>query len=415
MSSDRPLEMRNRQVNSWSHINCDEPVCWSHQTKISRFPQTLEQYECGNCIQEKFSVTVGGKETHWELRIYPNGYEEDTSGFLALFVKHGSKGSTAQYLLKSEISILDGEGAKKLSCDLPGKVLSSKQMHGTKKFILRDQLMGNSQIYINESVTFLLEVEICLPDSKISGVEKNEGLEQKRMEKQLDDAHNDITYSLKKDFSGLLNSSDHFDSVIKCANTEFKCHKAILAARSEVFSAMFQHPTSENQTNKVDIVDLSPNAVKLMLEFIYSGKFDENIETAMELLPAADKYLLADLRLACEKFLCLMVNLENCLDLLVLSDTHTANLLNSHCIKFVVENLQKISSTDSLETKLNPKIMAKIIKASAAANSKHTLERRPDKNVKRRKKELTSFARVFLDGESSETDEEDEEDEIEAQ
>jgi len=416
MSRDKQIEMRNRHVNSWSHINCDEPVLWSHQTKISRFPQTLEQYECGMCIQEKFSVTVGGKETHWELRIYPNGYDEDTAGFLALFVKLDKKeGSTAQYLLKSEISILDVEGSKKITCDLPGKVLSSKQMHGTKKFILREQLMGNSQIYIDESVTFLLEVEICLPDSKISGVEKNEGLELKIMQKQVDEAHKDITYTLKNDFSGLLNSSEHFDTVINCSGQEFKCHKAILAARSDVFSAMFQHQMTENQSNKVDIKDLTPNGVKLMLEFIYSGKFDENVETAMELLPAADKYMLDDLRRACEKYLCMMVNLNNCLDLLILSDTHTANILNTHCIKFVVENLTKISNENSLETKLNAKIMSQIIKATAAATSKHTLERKPSKSAKKRKKELTSFANIFLNEVSSESDEEEEEDEIEAQ
>ena len=55
MSRDKQIEMRNRHVNSWSHINCDEPVLWSHQTKISRFPQTLEQYECGMCIQVSFT------------------------------------------------------------------------------------------------------------------------------------------------------------------------------------------------------------------------------------------------------------------------------------------------------------------------------------------------------------------------
>ena len=72
--------------------------------------------------------------------------------------------------------------------------------------------------------------------------------------------------------------------------------------------------------------------------------------------------LFSDLRRACEKYLCMMVNLSNCLDLLILSDTHTANILNTHCIKFVVENLTKISNENSLETKLNAKIMSQIIK-----------------------------------------------------
>ena len=56
-----------------------------------------------------------------------------------------------------------------------------------------------------------------------------------------------------------------------------------------------------------------------------------------------------------------------------------------------------------------------MLQATAAATSKHTLERKPSKSAKKRKKELTSFANIFLNEVSSESDEEEEEDEIEAQ
>ena len=59
-------------------------------------------------VQDKFTVNVGGKETNWELRIYPNGYEEETAGFLALFVKH-KESSNCKYLIKSNICILDNQ------------------------------------------------------------------------------------------------------------------------------------------------------------------------------------------------------------------------------------------------------------------------------------------------------------------
>ena len=112
--------------------------------------------------------------------------------------------------------------------------------------------MNNPQIYINGSVTFLLEVEICLPDVKTStNVEKTENVEKSKIDSQNKAIRNDIVDSMKSDFAGLLSSEDHCDVVIKCQNQEFKCHVAILAARSPVFGAMFQHKMTESVSRKV--------------------------------------------------------------------------------------------------------------------------------------------------------------------
>ena len=311
-------------------------------------------------FQDKFTVTVGGKLTNWELRIYPNGYEDDTSAYLALFVKH-KEGLTGKYLLKSTISILDTSGAKKVTCELPGKVLSSKQMHGTKKYILRDQLMQNSSIYQSDSITFLLEAEICLPDTKISIIENEEDTEACE-ESENNVIKSEINSRLQSDFSQLLKTSAHSDVVIKCQNEDIPCHKSILSARSPVFAAMFQHNMSEAQNHEVDILDLAPSTVHLMLEYIYSGHFQQTANTE-DLLPAADKYELTQLKSACELSLSRTVNMNNCLDLLILSDIHSASQLQKACLAFTVTNLTKIMSSLSWKSKLSahPRIMALIL------------------------------------------------------
>ena len=60
-----------------------------------------------------------------------------------------------------------------------GKILSSKQMHGTKKYIERESLMGNQQLYNEDSITFLLEAEICRPGTRVSSGGEEEGEEEK--------------------------------------------------------------------------------------------------------------------------------------------------------------------------------------------------------------------------------------------
>ena len=359
--SERPAELRHNPVNTWSHHNSDQPVRHSHGLKISRFVQTLDQFECGNCIQDKFTVTVGDKPTSWELRIYPNGYEEDTAAYLALFVKH-KEGSTCKYMLKASICILDTGGNKKVTCELPGKVLSSKQMHGTKKYILREQLMSNPQVYFNDSLTFLIEAEICLPDSNKVCVVENEDAAEEALHAEDDLISGEITARLQADYSGLLKSGQHSDVVIKVGGETIPCHKAVLAARSPVFSAMFQHNMAEARSHEVDIPDLAPSTVHLMLDYIYSGAFKHN-STTEELLPAADKYELTQLKTACELSLGRNINLTNCVDLLILADTHSAAQLQRSCLQFTVDNLAKIMSSLTGKSKLSahPAIMAQIL------------------------------------------------------
>ena len=50
-------------------------------------------------------------------------------------------------------------------------------------------------------------------------------------------------------------------------DSRFKCHKVILAARSDVFAAMFSHyNTSEAMTNEIKINDIEPEVMELMLQ-----------------------------------------------------------------------------------------------------------------------------------------------------
>lgn len=66
----------------------------------------------------------------------------------------------------------------------------------------------------------------------------------------------------------LLNTaSDSYDVTLTCNDVKFPAHKAILAARSDVFAAMFQHKdTEEAATNEVKIDDADVNTLNNFLE-----------------------------------------------------------------------------------------------------------------------------------------------------
>ena len=62
----------------------------------------------------------------------------------------------------------------------------------------------------------------------------------------------------------------------------------------------------EKKTKRVVIRDMSPTAVQEMLNFLYTrdaSSFDDNIDLAIEMLHAAEKYIIPDLRVASEEAL----------------------------------------------------------------------------------------------------------------
>ena len=76
------------------------------------------------------------------------------------------------------------------------------------------------------------------------------------------------TNSLSKDIQNLRKRGEHpADVTILCQGQQFPSHKLILAARSDVFSAMFQHDdTKEAQTKQVHLEDTDPETVKTFLQ-----------------------------------------------------------------------------------------------------------------------------------------------------
>jgi speckle-type POZ protein len=73
---------------------------------------------------------------------------------------------------------------------------------------------------------------------------------------------------LEELFNGMLFS----DFTFNVRGREFQAHKAMLATRSRVFAAMFQHPTKENLSSLVVIEDTEPDVFYELLRFIYTGR-----------------------------------------------------------------------------------------------------------------------------------------------
>jgi speckle-type POZ protein len=131
---------------------------------------------------------------------------------------------------------------------------------------------------------------------------------------------------LSTQFGELFDKMPSSDVNFNICDRQFPAHKLILAARSEVFDAMFKQPMKEQSTNKIKIEDIQPEVFQELLRFIYTGRVSTaTMETmAVGLFIAADKYMLNGLKNKCENYLLHDMSPDNCIELLL-----NSNLMNS--------------------------------------------------------------------------------------
>merc|ERR1712098_471558 len=115
--------------------------------------------------------------------------------------------------------------------------------------------------------------------------------------------------------------------------------------RSPVFKSMFQSNMIESQTNNVNIEDLKPKVVDEMLQYIHTGVSLNIDKYPQELLAAADRYQLDQLKNNCQQILIASLDVENCVSIFILSDMYNALKLRRAAVKYATENMTSISNT----------------------------------------------------------------------
>lgn len=141
-------------------------------------------------------------------------------------------------------------------------------------------------------------------------------------------------------FEGLLKNLEDADFTLVSEDGEkFRVHKAILAAHSDVFKAMFREETIESQKQLVKLVDVTAEDLKYLIEYLYTG-YLKNIENAdfVNLLMIADRYNLKGLRHLSQCALAEQLTIENAFYILAMADMYDSNYLKAESLKFIKKN-----------------------------------------------------------------------------
>jgi len=280
--------------------------------KIKNLSDRPEQK--GEFFKSKVFRVVGQSDTvtKWVLRFFPKGDESSEADHISVWLRNIS---AVNVKVKCNLSfVISG-----VKIDDPPKVFCIMPNHDSK---------WSLDVGLQDHADLLIECKISVIDID------NDVNKCNRMKMILD---------LKKAFKS--KDSMVFDVTVKCGDASFECNKFMMTSRSPVFKSMFQSNMIESQTNTVNIEDLQPKVVDEMLQYIHTGVSLNIDKYPQELLAAADRYQLDQLKDNCEVTLIASLDVDNCVSLLILSDMYNALKLRRAAVKYATENMTSISNT----------------------------------------------------------------------
>ncbi|UYV64800.1 SPOP, partial [Cordylochernes scorpioides] len=308
----------NGEMSATSCHTKDDFYECSYTWTINNFSQRQEQPK-ESILSEEFWAPQR-KERKWQLELFPRGFCEYFISFVSLRLNLLPPGK-CDYRNRVEVRVLNTNG----------------ETIKEKKGNFNGELEWGKLIKRN----FLPDDDMLIVHCVIKVIEKSYNIVYLPTDKKFQIP----SCQLSKDMEHLLEKKLFSDVTLCVDGQEFKAHKNILAARSTVFAAMFEHDMEENLQNRVDIEDLEPQVVRGMLRYIYTGTAPNLHKLARSMLIAADKYDLIRLKVQCEEMLGIRLTVENAAELLMLADLHRAEQLKELALDFIQAHAGGVMAT----------------------------------------------------------------------
>ena len=295
---------------------------------IDDFCDVRKKYASGQAVfSPVFYTDIRCK---WQLKLWPQGSTEDDKEFISLYVYYLSK-STVKALIT--FSVIDNKTEISKKVTDPRHLFEEGKTWGYSKYLNSNDICTRLRVGDNK---LIIKCKVELDDKSCIGMHRN-------------DTEMDLRTHDYDKFEELLDNNKFSDVTINVNDKKIRAHKCILAAKSAVFAAMFEHDMEEKKCNVVEIQDIAPGVLKEMLRYIYVGRVDDIVDIASDLLVAADKYLLKTLKNMCEETLCDDLSPSNAIEYLMFAENHNASKLKAEATQYIVSNPEEIIEDSKFE------------------------------------------------------------------
>ena len=152
--------------------------------------------------------------------------------------------------------------------------------------------------------------------------------------------------SFINDLRSMINNTLLGDVVFVIEGKEIRANKAIMAARSEHFRALFYGGMKEQHEGRVEIPDIAVNVFEAILEYLYTDTVrGMNVDMAVSLMIAAEQFMLDRLKAMCQDSIRKNITTENVVPILRTSYYHRANALKEICLDFICTKSEEVKKT----------------------------------------------------------------------
>ena len=277
-------------------------------TKIEGFTDKVRNAVTNQAITENFPLVINIDSETWVLLNINIEYYLSNNGEFYCHIDNDTK-TKFRVPISAKLHILKNE-AKMQTFTKAGIVKSGSSSVDFCISLPMDSETLDRMVDENGALTIRVEITILPCCLSVVGVKRPYELEldvapgQETKEKKIRanalDSHA-IDMSSLREKSATENFSD---LTISCQGKTFPVHKAILAARSAIFSAMLMHDTKEAKEQKIEIEDVDADTMEIFLEYIYGSKLPcLDKEQACSLMIMGDKYNVGALVQACQLYL----------------------------------------------------------------------------------------------------------------
>ncbi|XP_047101816.1 speckle-type POZ protein-like [Schistocerca piceifrons] len=144
--------------------------------------------------------------------------------------------------------------------------------------------------------------------------------------------------------AALLDGGEGSLVTLVAGETRVAAHRAVLAAASPVFAAMFAHDMLEASCGQVSVDDVEGPVLRLLVAYTYTLQAPQLPDTAAQLLSAADKYGLSALKAACERQLISQLAVETAAATAVRAVRHSCPDATRAAVAFIKDHLQVMAT-----------------------------------------------------------------------
>merc|ERR1712194_166377 len=292
----------------------------------------------GEGLVFKSNIEIGG--TTWGMVVWPNGFDDASDGYISVGLRRCNNPTclqTSPVEVSGALELLDSTGAPWRTHLVGQSKFLNSDCRVCADFISKGDLLDPAnRVAIDDVVVFRVTV------SQHTLV---------RSEQPAVPAHASNACRLVVDLGALYSSAKYSDAILEAQDVRIPVHRSMLSARSPVFDRMFDAEMAEKATGIVKITDLTPEVVRALCEYMYTGKvegdaFWSDDASTQELLEAALKYEVRGLVKECANKATCRITLENACVWLLWAARLDVDVLKQRCLDYVASHMDDVQDTD---------------------------------------------------------------------